>query len=158
MTRAKGTAGTAALCRCFAAILPSQPLFLLFLRFGFPLLLAGCFTADFGHPFSRVHGAAAFGRTAAAGGRVIVVVEVVVPDEFFAGGDVADGEDPDAAFNFVDLAGGIARMIQGSAQAVAVDHGFAIVQSIEISAGDAFVAAVGFLGGNSLAVVLDHAS
>jgi len=62
-----------------------------------------------------------------AGGGVVVVVEVVVPEEFFSGGDVADGEDPDAAFDLVDLAVGIAGMIQVGAQALAVDYGFAVV-------------------------------
>ena len=93
--------------------------------------LLSCFAAaHFGHPFSGIHRAAAFGGSAVAGGGLFVVVEVVVPDEFFAGGDVAQGEEPDAAFDLIDLAVGIAGVIQVGAQALAVDHGLAVFQPI----------------------------
>jgi len=58
-----------------------------------------------------------------AWGRLFVVVEVVIPEEFLAGGDVAQGKDPDAPFDLVDLAVRVAGMIQVRSQAFSVDNG-----------------------------------
>jgi hypothetical protein len=91
------------------------------------------------------------------GSRVVVVVEVIVPDKFFSRCDVTDGEEPDAPLDLVDFAVGIAGVIQIGAESVAVNHGLAVVQSIKISTRDAVVAAVGFFRGDSLAGILDHA-
>src|SRR5579859_3490697 len=99
-----------------------------FLRsFGFPLLLAGFAPSHFGHPLARIHGAAAFGRAAVAGGWVFVIVKVVVPNQFFAGGDVADREKPGAALDLVDFAVGIAGMVQKGAEPFPVDHRLAVL-------------------------------
>src|SRR5579864_753218 len=113
--------------------------------------------AHLGHPFPRIHGAATFRRAAVARGRVFVVVEVVVPDEFFAGGNGAQGKDPDPAFDLVHFAVGIAGMIQVGAQTLAVDYGLAVIQPVQIGAGSAVVKAVGFFGGDARSGVLDHA-
>src|SRR5579864_1998360 len=119
--------------------------------------LAFLAAAHFGHPFSRIHSAAAFGRTAAAGSGFFVVVKVVIPDKFFASRNVADGEEPDAAVDLVNFAVGVAGMVQISAESVAVDDGFAIIESVEVSAGDAVVSAVGFFNRDALAGILDYA-
>src|SRR5579872_2922190 len=52
-------------------------------------LLAGFSTSDLGHPLAGVHGAAALLGTAVAGRGILVVIQVVIPDEFFPSGDVA---------------------------------------------------------------------
>jgi hypothetical protein len=65
-----------------------------------------------------------------AGGGVFVVVEVVVPNQLFAGSDVADGEEPDAAFDLVYFAVRITGVIQESAEAFAIDDCLAVVQPI----------------------------
>src|SRR5580700_187456 len=154
MTSRERNAIAAGLGRRFAATLSRQPLLL---RFSFQFLLAGFFSAHFGHPLSGIHGAAAFGGAAVAGGGVFVVVEVVVPDKLFAGSYVPDGEEPDAAFDFVDFAVGIAGVIQVGTQAVAVDHRLAVVESIQVGARDAIVAAIGFFNRDALAFILGHA-
>ena len=124
----------------------------------FPSLLA-CFPSPhLGHPFSRIHGAAALSRAAVAGRRILVVVEVVVPDEFFSCGDVADREEPDAALDLIHLAIGIARVVQIRAQAVSVNYRLAIVEPVEVGAGDAIVTAIGFVNGDALPRVLNDAS
>ena len=97
---------------------------------GFALFLGGFAAPHFGHPLSGVHGAAAFTGAAMAGGGIFVVVEVVVPDQLFAGSDVADGEEPNAAFDLVYFAVGITGVIQKSAESFAVNNGLAVVQSI----------------------------
>jgi hypothetical protein len=89
---------------------------------------------------------------------VVVVVEVVVPDQFLTGGNVTDGEEPDAALDLVDFAVGIAGMVQIGAQTVAVDYGLAVIESIEIGAGDAVVTAVGLVDGDAFPGVLDNPS
>ena len=92
-----------------------------------------------------------------AGRRVFVVVEIVVPDEFFTGGDVAQGEEPNASLDLVDFAVRIARMVEIRAEAFAVDHGLAVFQTIEVRAGGTVVAAVGFFRGDAFAGVFDDA-
>ena len=78
--------------------------------------------------------------------RIVIVVEAVVPEQFLAGSNVAQGEDPDPALDFVDFAIGVAGMVQVSGHAFSVDDGLAIVQSIQISALDTFVATVRLFG------------
>ena len=92
-----------------------------------------------------------------AGRGIFVVVEVVIPHQFFSGGDVAHRKEPDAAFDLVDFTVGIAGVVQVGAQAFAVDHCLAVVESIQVSAGDAIVATVGFFGSDAVAGVFDHA-
>ena len=86
---------------------------------------------------------------------LFVVVEVVVPDEFFPGNDIPHGKDPYAALDLVDLTIGIARVIQVRTQAVSVDHGLSILKPVKVGARYSFVAAVGLVRSDALAVILD---
>lgn len=92
-----------------------------------------------------------------AGRRFLIVIKVVVPNEFFAGGDVAQGKEPDASLDLVDFAVRIAGMVEVSAESFAVDHCFAVLETVEVCAGRSVVAAVGFFRGDTLAGVLDDA-
>src|SRR5206468_775806 len=56
----------------------------------FPPFLARFATPHLGHPLSRIHGAATLSRAAVARRGLIVVIQVVVPDQFFSRGNVAD--------------------------------------------------------------------
>src|SRR5439155_3077740 len=109
------------------------------------------------HPLSRIHGAAALSRAAVARRGLIVVIQVVVPDQFFSRGNVADGEKPDAAFDLVDFAIGVAGMVQVGTEALSIDHGLTVVQSIKVSAGNAIVPSIGFFHGDALTGILDNA-
>jgi len=93
-----------------------------------------------------------------AGSGLLVVVKVVIPHELLARGDVTEREKPDPALDLVDLAIRIAGMIEVSAEPMAVDDGFAVLQPVQVSAGHPVVAAIGFLGADSFAFVLDDAS
>ena len=88
---------------------------------------------------------------------IVVVVQVVIPDKFLTGSDVADRKEPDASLDLVDFAVGIARMIQVSAHTLPVDHGLSVVQSVEICARNTVVTAVGFFGSDSFAGIFDDA-
>lgn len=71
----------------------------------------------------RVHGLAAAGSAAVAGGLVLVsIVEVVVVGQLLSGRDIANGNDPDASSYLVGFAIGIAGMIDEHGHAVSVDH------------------------------------
>jgi len=93
-----------------------------------------------------------------ARGGSLVIVKVVIPHEFLARGDVTDREEPDPALDLVDLAVRIAGMIEVSAEPMAVDDGLAVLQPVQISAGHTVVAAIGLLGADSFAFILDDAS
>src|ERR1035441_3203262 len=84
--------------------------FALLQRCGF-LFLARLFAAHLGHPLPGIHSPATFAGTAVARRGVFVVVEVIVPDQFLTGRNVADGEEPDAPLDLVDFAVGIAGVI-----------------------------------------------
>ena len=84
----------------------------------------------------RIHGAAAFGRAAVADGFVVAaVVEAVVVCDFFGGGDVADGLDPDVAVFLFGFAVGVATVIDEHGHGVAVDDDLAVAQSKEVGDG-----------------------
>src|ERR1039458_651876 len=83
------------LCRGFWARLCLSGGVALLRRCGF-LFLACFFAAHLGHPLPGIHSPATFAGTAVARSGVVVVVEVVVPDQFLTGGNVTDGEEPDA--------------------------------------------------------------
>jgi hypothetical protein len=93
-----------------------------------------------------------------AGGGILVVVEVVVPNQLFAGGNVTDGEEPDAALDFIDLAVGVAGMIQIGAKALTIDDSLSIFQPVQVGSGGAVVAAIRFFLGDALAIVFNNAS
>ena len=92
-----------------------------------PFLALGCF-AGFGFAASDflrgIHGAAAVVSAAVAGaGVVAAVVEAVVVGDFFAGGDVAEGDDPDAAVVFGGFGVAVAAVVDEHGAAEAVDDG-----------------------------------
>src|ERR1700722_859613 len=122
------------------------------------LLLAGGLSTHLGHPFARVHSASAFWRAAVAGRRIVIVVKVVIPQQFFSRSDVAQGENPGAVLDLIDLAVGIAGMVQVSAHAFTVDNGFPIFQTIKIGARRAIVEPVGFFGSDARAGIFDDSS
>jgi hypothetical protein len=121
------------------------------------LLLARFPASHFGHPLAGIHAASAFGRATVAGSGIVVVVEVIVPDEFFADCDVAQGEEPDSALDLVNLAVGFTGMVEIRTEAFAIDYGFAIVQSIKVGPGSAVITTVGFFGSNTFAGILNDA-
>jgi len=121
-------------------------------------LPAGFAAAHLRHPFPGIHGPSALARATAARGGSFVIVEVVVPDKLFAGRDVAQGKQPDPAFDLIHLAIGIAGVVQICAQALAINHRLAVFQPIKIGAGNALVTPVGLLGRNAGAGVLDDTS
>ena len=90
-----------------------------------------------------------------ARGWLFVVVKVVVPDQFFPGGNVAHGEEPDAAFDLIDLAVGIAGVVQVSAEAFTIDNRFPVVKAIQIRARTVLIAAIRFFGSNARARIFD---
>jgi hypothetical protein len=90
-------------------------------------------------------------------GGVVVVVQVVVPHQFFTRRNVADREQPHPAFDLIDFAVGIARVIQIGTKAVSIDDSLPVLQPIEVSARRSFVATVGFFGGDALALIFDDA-
>lgn len=81
-----------------------------------------------------------------AGRGFLVIVEVVIPNEFFTGGNVAERKNPDAAFDLIHLAVWIAGVIEIRAEAFTVDDGFAILQAIQVSARRTIIETVGFFG------------
>lgn len=90
-------------------------------------LALGCF-AGFGFAASdflgRVHGAAAVvGAAVACAGVVAAIVEAVVVGDFFAGGDVAKGDDPDVAVVFGGFGIPVATVVDEHGAAEAVDDG-----------------------------------
>ena len=93
-----------------------------------------------------------------AGSGILVVVKVVIPDQFFAGGDVAEGEDPDAALDLVYLAIGFAGVIQVGAQAMTVNDGFSVFQAVKVGAGGALVEPIRLFGRDAHSAVLNDAS
>src|SRR6266852_2798910 len=109
-------------------------------------------------PFLGVHSAAAIFRATVAGGRFFVVIEVVVPDQLFAGSDVAQDKDPDPALDLIDFAVGIAGVIQERAQAFSVNDSFSVFQSIQVGASNAVIAAVGLLWSDAGSSVFHDAS
>ena len=85
------------------------------------------------------HGAAALdGAAVAVGGGVVGVVEVVLVGELFAGGDVAEGDDEDAAVFIFGLAVGVAGVVDEHGGAEAVDDGAVLSGAEEV--GDEAVA------------------
>jgi hypothetical protein len=105
------------------------------------------------------HGAAAVGGAAVAvGGFVVGVVEVVLVDEFFAGGDVADGLDVDAAIVLFGLAVGGAGVVDEHGGGEAVDDVGGAVDGEEVGDGLLGVALVGDVLGDAGAVVLEDAA
>ena len=127
-----------------------------------PLFFRSFAFGDAGAAFEFVvgeHGAAAVGGAAVAvGGFVVGVVEVVLVDELFAGGDVADGFDPDAAVVLFGLAVGRAGVIDEHGGGEAVDDVFGAVDGEEIGDGLVGVAVVGEGFGDPGAVVLEDAA
>jgi hypothetical protein len=92
-----------------------------------------------------------------AGRRIIVVVQVVIPKQFFAGGDVADGKNPHPVLDLIHFAVGIAGMIQVGAHAFTVDDGLSVVEAIKVSAVCALIQAIGFLRGQPRTGILNNA-
>src|SRR6185437_14352867 len=106
--------------------------------------------------FGRVHGLAAVGGSAVAGGFIVVaVVEVVVVGEFFAGGDVANGFNPDATSNFVGFAIRVAGVVEEHGHSVAVDDDGAVADAEQIGGWRVLVFGVGEFLGNARAGVFD---
>jgi len=99
------------------------------------------------------------GDVAVAVGVVFVgVVEVVLVDELFVGGDVADGADEDAAVFFFGLAVGGAGVVEKHGGAEAVDDVGGAAEAEEIGDGAVGVALVGELFGDARAGVLEDAA
>jgi hypothetical protein len=92
-----------------------------------------------------------------AWGGIFIIVEVVIPNQLFPGGDVAHGKDPDPAFDLVDLTVRIAGVIEIGAKAVAIDYGLAVFQPIQVSAGCTVITAVGFFRSDAFTFVLNNA-
>ena len=91
-------------------------------------------------------------------GGIVIIVEVVVPDQFLARCDVTESEKPHPPFDLIDLAVGVARMIQVRTNPVAIDDSLAVLESVKVGARGSFVAAVGFFGRNAFTEILDDAS
>lgn len=99
---------------------------------------------------------AAVGGAAVAVGRFVVgVVEVVLVDELFAGGDVADGLDVDAAVGLLGLAVGGAGVVDEHGGGEAVDDVVGAVDGEEIGYGFFGVAVVGDVFRDAGAVVFE---
>jgi hypothetical protein len=92
-----------------------------------------------------------------ARGGIFVVVEVIVPNQLFSWGDIAERKNPNVSFDFVDFAVGIAGVIQKRAQAFAVYDGLAVFQSVKVGPRGAVIAAVGLFRRDALAGVFDDA-
>lgn len=108
--------------------------------------------------FCGIHGATAILRAAVAWGLFFAaVVEAVVVAKFLAGGNVADGHNPDSVIGFLGLAIGIAGMVDEHGDAVTIDYFGAIANTEEIGDRFVFVAAVGLLFIDDGASVFDHA-
>lgn len=86
--------------------------------------------------------------------RRIVIVQVVIPHQLFPGSNIAPSEDPSAIADFLDLAIGIARVVQISAQPFAIDDGSAVSQTIQIRAWRAIVKTVSLFRSNARPRVL----
>ena len=48
-------------------------------------------------------------------------------------------------------------MVQVGTEALSIDHGLTVVQSIKVSAGNAIVPSIGFFHGDALTGILDNA-
>ena len=106
---------------------------------------AGCSFAAF-DLFGGVHGAAAVGGAAVAGAGVVgAVVEAIVVGDFAFGGDVAQGDDPDAVVFLDSLGVAVATVVDEHGGAEAVDDGCAVAESKEIGDGVVLVEHVGFV-------------
>ena len=106
------------------------------------------------------HRAAALRSAAVAIGFVgfVRVIEVVLVDQFFAGGDVADGADEDSTARLLALAVGRAGVVEEHRRSKAVDY-IAVVPEAEDIGDDAVgVALIDQLFGEARAVVLDDAA
>ncbi len=107
----------------------------------------------------RVHGAAAVFCTAVADGLVdSAVIETVIVGDFFSGGYLADGFDPDAAVLLAGFAVGVATVVDEHGHGVAVDDDLATPKSKEIGDGSALVGFVGMLFAEMGARVLGYAN
>ena len=76
--------------------------------------------------------AAGWGAAVAILISIVGVVEVVFVDKLFAGGDVAKGDDKDAAFALFGFAIGGAGMVHEHGSAEAIDDGTALADAEEI--------------------------
>ena len=99
--------------------------------------------------------AAVGGAAVAVGGFVVGVVEVVLVDELFAGCDVADGLDVDAAVVFDGFAVGRAGVVDEHGGGEAVDDVVGAVDGEEIGDGLFGVAVIRDVLGDARAVVLE---
>ena len=106
-----------------------------------------------------VHGAAALRSAAVAIGLVgfVGVVEVVLVDQLFTGGDVADGSDEDATVPVFGLAVWRAGVVEEHGCSKAVDDVAVVSEAEDISDDTVCIALVGELFGKTGAVVLDDA-
>ena len=115
-----------------------------------------CLAFDF---VFRKHGAAAVGGTAVAICIVFVgVVEVVLVDQLFIGGDVADGADEDTTARLFGLAVGGAGVVEEHGGAEAVDDVALVAEAEEVGDGTVGVALVGKVFGDACASVLEDAA
>ena len=124
------------------------------LSFGFPGL-AFCFAGAAFEFVVGVHGASALSDAAIAVAVVVVgVVQVVLVDELFTGGDVADGANEDAAIVGFGFAVGCAGVVEKHGDSEAIDDIGAAVDAKEVGDDAVSVALVGLSLGDARAVVL----
>jgi hypothetical protein len=91
----------------------------------------------------RVHRPAALGRSAIADGLVVAaVIEAIIVGDLFAGGDLADGLDPDAPALLAGLTVGVATVVDEHGHAMAVDDHLATPKSKQIGDGRGFIGLV----------------
>src|SRR5205807_6161131 len=107
--------------------------------------------------FLAIHAAAALFCAAAAGGLVIVitVIEVVVVCQFFPGGDVALGDDPDVLIEFIRLTVGFAAVIDEGGDGIAVNHVIPLSDAKQVGVGALVVKLVSLLFREAPAGIFD---
>ena len=98
-------------------------------------------------------------RAAGAWRRVIqiAVVQVVVVSQFLTSRDIPGGNNPHAAFDFVGLTIGVARVIDKRSYTFTINHVFTIREPKQIGPGMVVVKRVGLFDRNARPGVLDDA-
>ena len=105
-----------------------------------------------------VHRLAAMGqRRSYTSPLFVTIVEAVIVSQLFAGGDVPDGENPDAAIHLVGFAVGIAGVVHEHGGAVTVDDGRPLANAEEVSDRRILIDPVGQGLAQTWAGVFDHA-
>src|SRR4029077_6533355 len=112
--------------------------------------------AHLGDPLWRVHRAAAVRAATRTGRRCLIIVKVVVPDQFFSSGNVAERKNPDPVLDLIDFAIGITGVIEVSAHTFAVNHRLAVFQPIQIGSRSAIVQAIRLFGRHTPASVFHN--